>query len=246
MRDVPLRVTVSRAVLAASLLLAASRRLPAQDGGRPPGSTWSYAVDLGGFVEGNGNAIRQWLKANAYGATEPRRCTFDSLFRPVCDDPSGYPKSTGGSQVAFMGSVRRGFANGTALELFLSTEQAGQATGRCDDLATPKDPRCVDRFEYVSFGGGSFALLAEMKRGWLHLGAGPAVLFANWDMNPSHLAGFWLDATIERDPIPFFLRGQYRYYTSTGTDWIQGFSSFHPSSLFLGLGLRTHLNNGGT
>jgi hypothetical protein len=240
-----LRVTVSRAVLTAGLLLAITRQLRAQDGRPPTGSTWSYAFDLGGFVEGNGNAITQWLRANAYGATEPRRCSFDTLFRPVCDDPSAYPKSTGGSQVAFMGSVRRTFANGTALELSLSSEQSGQATGRCDDLATPKDPRCIDRFMYVSFGGASFSLLGEIRRGWVHLGAGPALLFANWEMNPSHLAGFWLDATIERDPIPFFLRGQYRYYMSTGTDWIQGFSSFHPSSLFLGLGVRTHLNNGG-
>jgi len=238
-------VTVSRRVLTASLLLAAPRLLSAQTESRSPGPTWSYAFDIGGFLEGNGNAIKQWLKANAYGATEPRRCTFDSLFRPVCDDPSGYPKSTGGSQVGFMGSVRRGFSNGTALELFLSSEQSGQATGRCDDLATPKDSRCTDRFMYVSFGGASFSLLGEISRGWVHFGAGPAVLFANWDMNPSHLAGIWLDATVERDPIPFFLRAQYRYYASTGSQWIQGFSGFHPSSLFLGLGLRTHLNNGG-
>ncbi len=241
-----MRVTVSQALLSASLLLAAPRHLPGQDGSHLPGSTWSYAFDLGGFLQGNGNAISQWLRANAYGATEPRRCSFDSLFRPICDDPSAYPKSTGGSQVAFMGSVRRRFSNRTALELFLSSEQSGQATGRCDDLATPKDPRCIDRFMYVSFGGASFSLLGEISRGWVHLGAGPAVLFANWDMSPSHLAGFWLDATVERDPIPVFLRGQYRYYMSTGTDWIQGFSSFHPMSLFLGFGLKTHLNNGGT
>jgi hypothetical protein len=209
------------------------------------GPRWSYAFDVGGFVQGNGNAIRRWLNANAYGATEPRRCEFDSLFRPICTDPIGYPK-TNGSAVAFMGSIRRSFNDRTALELFVSMEQSGQVTGRCDDLATPKDPRCIDRFEYVSFGGGSFALLGEVSRGWVRFGAGPALLLANWDMTPSHLAGIWLDATIEHDPIPFFLRGQYRYYTATGNEWIQGFSGFHPSSLFIGFGLRTHLNNSGT
>ena len=229
----------------AGLTLATPCLVKAQSASRSPGPTWSFAVDAGGFVQGNGKAIRQWLSANAYGASEPRRCTFDSLFRPICDGPVGYPKSTGNSQVAFMGSVRRSFSDAAALELFLSMEQSGDVTGRCDDLATPKDPRCIDRFMEVSFGGASVSLLGEVSRGWVHVGAGPALLLANWDMSPSHLAGVWLDATVERDPIPFFLRGQYRYYMTTGNEWIHGFSGFHPSSLFVGLGLRTHLNNGG-
>ena len=240
-----MRMSVSRAALMAFLVLAAPSQARAQSASHSSSSTWSYGFDVGGFVQGNGRAIRQWLSANAYGATEPRRCTFDSLFRPICDDPVGYPKASGGSQVALMGSVRRTFSEHSALELFLSMEQSGDVTGRCDDLATPKDPRCIDRFMEVSYGGASVSLLGEVSRGWVHLGAGPALLLANWDMTPSHLAGVWLDATVERDPIPFFLRGQYRYYMATGNEWIRGFSGFHPSSLFLGLGLRTHLNNGG-
>jgi len=241
-----LKVTVSQTVLAASLMLAMSLHIDAQSANRSPGPTWSYAFDVGGFVQGNGNAIRHWLSANAYGATEPRRCSFDSLFRPICDDPVGYPKASAGNSFALMGSVRRSFSDHSALELFVSMEQSGQITGRCDDLASPRDPRCADRFMDVSFGGASFSLLGEISRGWVHVGAGPALLLANWDMTPSHLAGLWFDATIERDPIPFFLRGQYRYYSSTGVDWAKGFSGFHPSSLFFGLGLRTRQNNGGT
>jgi hypothetical protein len=233
-------------VLLSSLLLAWSGDAGAQTADRSPGPAWSYAFDVGGFLSGNGKAIRQWLSANAYGATEPRRCSFDSLFRPICDDPVGYPKTSGSSTVGLMGSIRRTFSPHSAFELFVSMEQSGEVTGRCDDLATPKDPRCSDRFMDVAFGGASFALLGEINRGWVHVGAGPALLLANWDMTPSHLAGVWLDATVERDPIPFFIRGQYRYYTSTGGEWIKGFSGFHPSSLFVGLGLRTHLNNGGT
>lgn len=229
-------------------MLVAPVHVRAQGGGanRASGPSWSYGFDVGGFVQGNGNAIRHWLSSNAYGATEPRRCTFDSLFRPVCDDPVGYPKASKGSPFALMGSVRRSFSDRTALELFVSMEQSGEVTGRCDDLASPRDPRCADRFMDVAFGGASFSVLGEVSRGWLHLGAGPALLLANWDMTPTHLAGVWLDATVERDPIPFFLRGQYRYYSSTGVDWAKGFSGFHPSSLFFGLGLRTRLNNGGS
>jgi len=162
----------------------------------------------GGFVQGNGNAIRHWLSANAYGATEPRRCSFDSLFRPICDDPVGYPKASAGNSFALMGSVRRGFSDHSALELFVSMEQSGQITGRCDDLASPRDPRCADRFMDVSFGGASFSLLGEISRGWVHVGAGPALLLANWDMTPSHLPGLWFDATIERDPIRCCYRGR--------------------------------------
>lgn len=246
MEDASVRISVSRAALLATLALAAPGEVRAQTPSHSSRGVWSFAAEVGGFVEGNGNAITQWLSANAYGATEPRRCTFDILFRAICDDPVGYPKTSGSNQAAFMGSVRRTFSEHAALELFLSTEQSGNVTGRCDDLATPKDPRCIGRFMEVPFGGASVSLLGEVSRGWVHFGAGPALLLANWDMAPSHLAGVWLDATLERDPMPFFLRGQYRYYMTTGHEWIQGFSGFHPSSVFLGLGLRTHLNNGGT
>jgi len=239
------KVTVSRAVLLAGLVVAAPNCIGAQRASRSTGPAWSYAFDVGGFLQGNGTAIRHWLSSNAYGATEPRRCTFDSLFRAICADPVGYPKSSG-SSFAIMGSVRRNLSEHKAVELFLSMEQSGEVTGRCDDLASPKDPRCADRFMDVPFSGASFSLLGEVSRGWFHFGAGPALLLANWDMTPTHLAGIWFDATVEHDPIPFFVRGQYRYYSSTGVEWAKGFSGFHPSSLYFGLGLRTRLNNGGT
>lgn len=228
------------------LLFGAARHVVAQSSSRSIAQTWTYTVDLGGFVKGTGRAITEWLSHNAYGASEPRRCTFDPLFRAICDDPVGYPKTSDASSFAAMASVRRNFSERTALELFLSMEQSGIVTGRCDDLASPKDPRCTDRFMAVSFGGASISLLGQISRGWVHVGAGPALLLANWDMTPSHLAGIWLDATVERDPIPIFLRGQYRYYSSTGLETVKGFSGFHPSSLFVGLGLRTGVNNGGS
>lgn len=240
-----MRVSVTHVVVAI-LVFGTGPRAAAQSAGRGAGPGWSYAFGVGDFVQGNGKAIQQWLSANAYGATEPRRCTFDILFRAICADPVGYPISSGGSPFAVMGSVRRSFSERTALELFVSMEQSGDVTGRCDDLALPKDPRCTNRFLEVSFGGASFSLLGEIRRGWVHLGAGPALLLANWDMTPSHLAGIWFDATIERDPIPVFVRGQYRYYASTSLAPSKGFSGFHPSSLFVGLGLRTRLNNGGS
>src|SRR5689334_7967033 len=147
-----LSVPRTAAVAMASLMLAAPRLVGAQPEKRADGPRWSYAFDAGGFLQGNGQAIRQWLTANAYGATEPRRCTFDPLFRPVCDNPVGYPKASG-STFAAMGSVRRILSGRTAVELFISMEQSGDVTGRCDDLASPKDPRCTNRFLEVSFGG---------------------------------------------------------------------------------------------
>lgn len=241
-----MRVSISRGAVIAGLLFGAARAVVAQSSSGAAGPFWTYTIALGGFVEGNANAIRGWLRQNAYGASEPRSCSFDPLFRPICEDPVGYPVRNAGGSFAAMGSVRRNFSERTALELFLSMEQSGTVTGRCDDLASPKDPRCTERFMEVSFGGASVSLLGEISRGWVHLGAGPALLLANWDMTPSHLAGIWLDATVERDPIPIFLRGQYRYYSSTGSETVKGFSGFHPSSLFIGLGLRTRVNNGGS
>jgi hypothetical protein len=240
-----LNLSFSRLILVAGLSLGVAHRVAAQTPGRPPISKWTFTLGVGGFIEGNGHAITGWLSHNAYGASEPRRCTFDPLFRAICDDPQAYPKSKDTSPFGTIASVRRNFSRTTALELLMSTEQSGIVTGRCDDLASPRDPRCTDRFLEVSFGGASASLLAEVSRGWVHVGAGPALFFANWDMTPSHLAGFWLDATVERDPIPVFLRGQYRYYMSTALESVPGFSGFHPSTLFFGLGLRTRANNGG-
>src|SRR5205085_11277506 len=74
---------------------------------------------------------------------------------------------------------------------------------------------------------------------------GPALLMANWEMKPAHLPGMWFDATFDRDPIPIFARVQYRIYRSTTLAPDQGFTAFHPSTLFVGLGFMTKANNTG-
>ena len=88
----------------------------------------------------------------------------------------------------------------------------------------------------LDFGGASFAALGVMRRGLLHLGAGPAILLANWDMQPAHLAGVWFDATYGGGRIPLFGRVQYRLYQSTSLAPAQHFTWFHPSTLYLGAG----------
>jgi hypothetical protein len=207
-------------------------------------SPWTFTIDVGEFVQGNRSAVESWLRRNSYGAPEPKHCGFDFLFRPVCDDASTYPQASGGV-VAGMASIRRTLSDRWALQLLAATEQSGVVTGRCDDLAAPKDPRCTNRFKEVPFSGGSVALLAVVATRYLHVGAGPALLMANWEMKPAHLAGMWFDATVDRDPWPIFARVQYRIYRSTTLAPDQGFSSFHPSTLFVGLGVMTRANNVG-
>jgi len=231
------------AIAAASLGVA--RGVFGQAAPHPQPSVWTFTIEGGGFVEGNRHAVTSWLRRNSYGVAEPKHCGVDVLISLVCGDAVQYPRVEDSGVIAGIASVRRRLSNRWSLELSAATEQSGVATGRCDDLATPKDPRCTNRFMEVPFGGGSFALLGVATTGHLHLGAGPALMLANWQMKPAHLAGAWLDATIDRDPWPLFARAQYRIYRSTSLASDQGFSGFHPSTLFVGLGIMTRANNAG-
>jgi len=237
------RLPCSRLILAAAASLVAANRAWGQTAPHPP--AWSFTIDVGGFVEGNRGAVTSWLTRNSYGTLDPGLCGFDPHFQRVCDDAVQYPQVSGGSIVAAVASVRRVLSDRWSAELFAATEQAGVATGRCEDSATPRDSRCTSRFLRVPFGGGSFALLGAISTKHLHLGAGPALLLANWEMQPAHLAGLWLDATVDRAPSPFFLRAQYRIYRSTSFAPEKGFSAFHPSTLFVGLGFTIRPNNDG-
>lgn len=237
-----MRFLGSRAFTIVAASLGAARGVGSQQQRHVP--AWSFSLELGGFVQGNGNAVVSWLRHNAYGVTEPQHCGFDIIFRPICDPAVGYPRLHGGEVVGFIGGVRRALGDRLSLELQAATEQSGTATGRCDDLAVPKDPRCTSRFMDVEFSGGSFALITAVTAGALHLGAGPALLLANWDMKPAHLEGLWLDATLERGTFPVFARAQYRIYRSTGSSPSTGFTGFHPSTLYAGLGFITRANNG--
>jgi hypothetical protein len=237
------RSAVSRVIVVAVAALGVARGALGQSTPLPRPTTWSFTIDVGGFIEGNRRAVTSWLRHNAYGVAEPERCGFDLHLARVCDDPVEYPRVSESGIVAGMGSVRRTLSDRWSVELAGATEQGGVATGRCDDLATPKDPRCTNRFIEVPFSGGSFALLAIATAGHLHLGAGPALLLANWQMKPAHLSGVWLDATLDRDRWPFFARAQYRVYRSASFAPEQGFSGFHPSTLFVGLGFVIRDNN---
>ena len=83
-------------------------------------------------------------------------------------------------------------------------------------------------------------MLAVVKTGHFHFGAGPALLLANWRMHPAHLGGMWFDATADREPWPFFLRAQYRVYRPAS---YAPFTDLHPSTLFVGLGFTFRPNN---
>jgi len=204
---------------------------------------WTMTLDLGAFVEGNRQAVTNWLRHNSYGIAEPRHCGFDFHLQPSCDAGVNYPRVSGSGIVGGVASVRRRITNRTAVEVFAATEQSGVATGRCDDEASPRDVRCTDKFLELEFGGASFAALAVMSSRHLHLGVGPALLLANWRMKPAHLAGAWIDATAEHEPWPFFLRTQYRVYRQASFAPEQRFTGFHPSTLFMGLGFMFRPNN---
>lgn len=239
-----MRLSVSRATAIAAATLAVVHVAMGQATASQRPSPWTFTVDVGGFVQGNRSAVANWLRRNSYGVPEPKHCGFDFLFRPICDDASNYPHASGGI-VAGMASVRRALSDRWSLELFAATEQSGVVTGRCNDDAVPRDPRCVNRFIEVPFGGGSAAILAVVGTRHLHAGIGPALLMANWEMKPAHLAGMWFDASVEHDPWPIVARAQYRIYRSTTLAPAQGFSAFHPSTLFVGLGVMTRANNVG-
>lgn len=238
-----MRISMSQTITAAFALLVGAGNLSGQDttGARP--SRWSVTLELGGFVHGNGAAVTHWLRDNGYGAEEPRHCGFDIIFRKVCDGAVSYPRTSAAGILALMASVRHRLTNRFSISLLGASEQSGTVTGRCDDLATPKDPRCTARFVDVRFSGGSVALLPVVSVRSLHLGAGPALLLANWTMKPAHLAGVWMDGTIETRRFPVFVHAQYRIYRSTTFSPSGGFTPFHPSTLYVGLGFIATTNN---
>jgi hypothetical protein len=199
-------------------------------------SGWTISVSLGDYARGNRTAVTHWLAANGYGVPEPKQCGFDVLLRAVCDPPVPYPKVSGSPVVGWTIAVERSITDRASVEIFGASEQSGTAVGRCDDAATPRDPRCTNRFMTLDFGGASIAALGAARAGLFHLGAGPALLLANWEMEPAHLAGVWLDATYGGGRVPIFGRVQYRLYQSTSLTPAQHFTRFHPSTLYLGAG----------
>lgn len=239
-----MRQFISRSMTIAAASLGVAHGTFAQAVPTQAQSPWTFTVDVGGFVQGNRAAVTTWLSRNAYGVAEPRHCGFDLLFRPKCDEAVKYPQVSASGIVAGFASVRRTLSNRWSAELVAATEQSGVATGRCDDLATPKDARCTSRFRDVPFGGGSLAFLGIVSARNLHVGVGPALMLANWEMRPAHLSGAWVDATVDREAWPVFARAQYRIYRSTSFAE-QGFSGFHPSTLFVGLGFSVRANNSG-
>jgi hypothetical protein len=202
-----------------------------------PDPVWSVDVSLGGFAPGNRSAVTHWLARNGYGAPEPKHCGFDLLLQSVCDPPDPYPKVSGSQVLGWTIGVRRVLSDRVSVELLAATEQSGTVVGRCDDSATPRDQRCTDRFMTLDFGGASIGTLGVWKTPFVHVGAGPAMLFANWEMQPAHLAGIWFDARFGHERIPVFAHAQYRVYQSASLSPSQHFTSFHPQTLLLGMGV---------
>ena len=198
---------------------------------------WSVDVSLGGFARGNRSAVTKWLSRNGYGAPEPSHCSFDVLLQSVCDPPVRYPQVSGSPIVGWTIGVRRALSERLSVEVQAASEQSGTVIGRCDDAATPRDPRCTDRFMTVDFGGASIGSLGVWKTSFVRVGTGPAMLFANWEMQPAHLAGIWFDARFGNDRIPVFAHAQYRVYQSASFSPLQRFTGFHPQTLLLGMGV---------
>jgi hypothetical protein len=215
----------------AAFTSASLAQSPPRDG--PP--AWSVSVSLGDFARGNRTAVTNWLTANGYGVAEPPQCGFDVILQRVCDPPVTYPRVSESEHIGWTLGVGRRINSHASVEVLGATEQSGSAIGRCDDNATPKDARCTTRFMTIDFGGASAAALAVAWLGSFHAGAGPAVLFANWEMRPAHLAGVWIDGVYDVPHVPLFVRAQYRHYASAGFP-AQHFTGFHPSTLFVGLG----------
>jgi hypothetical protein len=230
----------SRTLAIAAASVAATHGATAQSSNHEPPAAWAVTIDVGAFVQGNRQAIASWLRDNAYGATEPKHCGFTLHLEPVCDAATSYPRVSNSGIVGGLVTVRRRITDRTAIELGLATEQSGVATGRCNVQGLPKDARCTDTFIELDFSGASTAMLAVVTTGHLHLGAGPALLLANWRMHPAHLGGMWFDATADNDPWPFFLRAQYRIYRPAS---FAPFTDLHPSTLFVGLGFTFRPNN---
>ena len=161
---------------------------------------------------------------------------LDIQLNRRCSSAEDYPRIAGRSVVGGVASVRRRFSDRVSVEVFGATEQSGTATGHCDNRIVPKDVRCAEDFMVVDFSGGSFASLVVIAGRHVSLGAGPAIFFANWRVEPAHLPGVWVDATYAIKASPWIARAQYRLYRSATDVPEQRFSRFHPSTVFLGLG----------
>jgi len=235
------RAIVSQ-VLTVALTLGAPAFGHAQSAPDPP-APWAFTISVGGYAPGNRTAVSSWLSANGYGVPEPPQCGFDALLRQVCDPGTRYPKVSRADIVGWMFSIRRRVGERASVEVFGATEQSGSVTGRCDDSAVPRDARCTSRFVTVDFGGASLAALASVRARAFHFGAGPALLLANWEMQPAHLAGMWLDARFGGDRVPMFARAQLRIYQSVSFSPSERFTSFHPATLYLGGGITVHLDD---
>lgn len=239
-------VRCARAVVSQAAALALTLSSPslghAQSAPNRP-APWSFTISVGGYAPGNRTAVTSWLRTNGYGVAEPPQCGFDALLAPVCDPGTRYPKVSRADIVGWLFSIRRSIGERASVEVFGATEQSGSVTGRCDDSAVPRDPRCTSRFVTVDFGGASLAALASVRARAFHFGAGPALLLANWEMQPAHLAGVWLDARFGGDRIPAFARAQFRIYKSVSFSPSEQFTSFHPATLYLGAGLTVGLDD---
>jgi hypothetical protein len=230
----------ARTLAIAVASLVATHGATAQPSNHAAPAAWAVTVNLGVFVQGNRQAIASWLRDNAYGVAEPKRCGFNLHLESVCDAPVSYPRVSNSGIVGGLATIRRRITDRTGVELAVATEQSGVATGRCNVQSLPKDARCTDTFIELEFGGASMAMLGVITTGHLHFGAGPALLLANWRMYPAHLAGMWFDVTADREPWPFFLRAQYRVYRPAS---FAPFTDLHPSTLFMGLGFAFWPNN---
>jgi len=204
---------------------------------------WTFGASVGGFLRGNSNAVRQWLRQNSYGASEPPSCTFNPLLNRTCEPSDPYPRISASSHVSEMGSIGLRLSDRVLIETSVAGEQSGTALGHCDAAAVPVDARCTERFVEFEFSGISFGAMALLEWNHLRIGAGPAILLADWRMKPNNLPGVWTDAQYRIRSWPFFARIQYRYYQSATLDGPVGFTRFHPSTLFVGAGFMTSANN---
>jgi len=225
------------------LLFGAATVAQSQRPEREPESRWTFGASVGGFLRGNSNAVRQWLRQNSYGASEPPSCTFNPLLTRTCEPSDPYPRISASSYVSATGSIGLRLSDRVLIETSVAGEQSGTALGHCDAAAVPVDARCTDRFVELKFSGISFGTIAMLELDRFHIGAGPAILLADWRMRPNNLAGVWLDAQYRIRSWPFFARIQYRYYQSATLEGPVSFTRFHPSTLFVGAGFMTWTNN---
>lgn len=226
------------------LLFGAARAVESQRPPRESEPRWTFGASIGGFLRGNSNAVKRWLRQNSYGASEPPSCTFNPLLNRTCEANDPYPRISASSHVSEMGSIGLRINDRVSIETSVAGEQSGTALGHCDAAAVPVDARCTDRFVELEFSGISFGTLAVLELNGLHVGAGPAILLADWRMKPNNLPGVWMDAQYRIRTWPIFARVQYRYYKSTTLEGPVGFTRFHPSTLFIGAGFMTSTNNG--